>query len=150
MTEWYRHWFSILKFVVWRWLKMLVLITAFTWCTLKDLMHMDFVSLSGNRERMSGFSTKVTIFGDDDSYSVYADNRKKKISILGKDLTNGLDDTAITAEAKYFINFGEQKTKFCMVLYYSGILIGAWVIFQKIWQSIWLFWGLYCNVLVDQ
>ena len=111
---------------------MLVLITAFTWCRLKDLMPMDFVSLSGDRERMSGFSTKVTIFGDGDSYSVYADNRKKKISILGKDLINGLDDTAITAEAKYFINFGEKKTKFCMVLYYSGILIGAWVIFQKI------------------
>ena len=104
--------FSILKFVVWRWLKMLLLIAALTWCTVKDLMQMDFVSLSGDRERVSRFRTKVTIFEDDNSYSVYADNRKKKISILGKDLTNGLDDTAIIAEAKYFINFGEQKINF--------------------------------------
>ena len=91
---------------------MLLLIAALTWCTVKDLMQMDFVSLSGDRERVSRFRTKVTIFEDDNSYSVYADNRKKKISILGKDLTNGLDDTAIIAEAKYFINFGEQKINF--------------------------------------
>ena len=32
--------------------------------------------------------------------------------ILGKGLTNGLDDTALTAEKKYFINFTEKQKKF--------------------------------------
>ena len=43
-----------------------------------------------------GFSPNVIIFGVDNSSSVYADNRKKEISILGKTLRDRLDDTAET------------------------------------------------------
>ena len=46
----------------------------------------------------SGFGKNVTIFGVDKSFSRYADNRKKDILILGKNLTNELDDTTVTAE----------------------------------------------------
>ena len=36
---------------------------------------------------------------------VHIDNQKKYILILGLSLTQGLDDTTLTAEAKYSINF---------------------------------------------
>lgn len=49
----------------------------------------------------SEFGKNVTIFGVDKSFSRYADNRKKDILILGKNLTNELDDTTVTAESEY-------------------------------------------------
>ena len=45
---------------------------------------------------------------------------KKDIFILGKGLTDGLEDTAITAETENSINFMEMKKKFCLSLHYSG------------------------------
>ena len=55
----------------------------------------------------------VIIFGVDNSSSVHIDNKKKDISVLGKGPTQGLDDTAITAGAKYSINFSKSQIKFC-------------------------------------
>ena len=43
-------------------------------------------------------------FGADMSSSVHIDNNKKDIVILGK---NGLDDTTLTVEKEYSINFTE-------------------------------------------
>ena len=48
-----------------------------------------------------GFGRNVIIFSVDDSSSVNADNRKKDILIA----TDGLDNTTITAEAEYSINY---------------------------------------------
>ena len=45
----------------------------------------------------------VFIFGVDNSSSVYVDY-KKRMLVPGEGLTQGLDDTMITAEAKYPIN----------------------------------------------
>ena len=45
------------------------------------------------------------IFGADISSSVYANNKNKKALILSKGETKGLDNTSLTAEAKYSINF---------------------------------------------
>ena len=45
-----------------------------------------------------GFSKKVIRFGAYMSSSVHIDNKKKDILILGKTLTNGLDNTSLTAE----------------------------------------------------
>ena len=59
----------------------------------------------------SGLGKNKTIFGIDSNSSVYSDN---------KDPADGLDDTAITAEAKFFVNFVEQQDKFCLSLYYHG------------------------------
>ena len=43
----------------------------------------------------------VIIFGADMSSYVHVDNKKKNILILGEGLTQGVDDTTLTAEAKY-------------------------------------------------
>ena len=45
--------------------------------------------------------------------SVRVGNKKKDILILGKGPTKGLDDTTITAEAEYSINFSKSNRKFC-------------------------------------
>ena len=53
------------------------------------------------------------------SSSVYFDNKKKDISILGKGPTQGLEST-LTAEKMYSINFTVTKKKFCLSLHYNG------------------------------
>ena len=66
----------------------------------------------------SGFGKNV-IFGTDVSSSVHIDNKKEDI-LLGKGWTGGLDDTKLTAETEYTINFTEQQKKFCLNLHYNG------------------------------
>ena len=67
-----------------------------------------------------GFGKNVIIFGADMSSSVHVDNKKKDISVLGEGPTQGLDDTTLTAEKKYSINFTEHNKKFCLRLHYNG------------------------------
>ena len=43
------------------------------------------------------------------SSSMHVDKKKKDILILDEGPTQGLDDTALTAEKKYSINFTESK-----------------------------------------
>ena len=45
--------------------------------------------------------------------SVHVDNKKKDILILGEGPTQELDDTILTAEKKYSINFTGNNNKFC-------------------------------------
>ena len=45
---------------------------------------------------------------------------KKKILILGKGLTQGLDGTTFTAEAEYSINFTEHGKNVVLSLHYIG------------------------------
>ena len=52
--------------------------------------------------------------------SAHANNRTKNISILGGGITQGLDNTTLTAEKKYSINFTATKNKFCLSLLYNG------------------------------
>ena len=47
----------------------------------------------------------IIILGDDLSSSVYVDNKGNDVVIVGEELTQGLDDITITAEAIYTINF---------------------------------------------
>ena len=44
---------------------------------------------------------------------------KKDMLFLGKIPTERLDDTTVTAEAEYSINFNEQQIKFCLRLHYN-------------------------------
>ena len=53
------------------------------------------------------------------SSSKHIDNKKKDILILGKGLTQGLDDS-LTAEAQYSINFSRSNKKSCLSLHYNG------------------------------
>ena len=45
---------------------------------------------------------------------------KKDNLILGKGTTQGLDNTTLTAEAKYPINFTQPRKRFVLRLYYNG------------------------------
>ena len=68
----------------------------------------------------NGFGRNCLILGADMSSSVHVDNKKKDVVILGKCPTQGLDDTTLTAEKLYSINFTENNKKFCLSLHYNG------------------------------
>ena len=61
------------------------------------------------------------IFEADMSLSVHAGNKQKDILILGEGLTQALDDTILTSEAKYPINFTQPNKRFALPLTYNGI-----------------------------
>ena len=52
--------------------------------------------------------------------SVHIDDKKRDILILGKDPTQGVDDTTLTAEAQYSVNFSRSNRKFCLSMHYNG------------------------------
>ena len=62
----------------------------------------------------------VIISGADMSSSVFTDNRKKDILTLAEGPIQRIDYAALTAEAKYSINFAESNRKFRLSLYYNG------------------------------
>ena len=55
------------------------------------------------------------------SSSVHIDNKNKDILILDEGSTQGLDDTTLTVEAKYPINFTQSGKRFVLSLYFNGI-----------------------------
>ena len=61
----------------------------------------------------------MLIFGADTSTSIHIENKKKKILVLGRGPTQGLEST-LTAEKMYSINFTVTKKKFCSSLHYNG------------------------------
>ena len=61
----------------------------------------------------------VIIFGAEMSSSVHIDNKGKDILILGEGPTQGLDDTTLTAEAIYSINFIQPIKRFALSLHYN-------------------------------
>ena len=54
------------------------------------------------------------------SSSVHVDNKGKDILILGEGPTQGLDDTTLTAEAKYPIMFTQSRKRLVLSLHYNG------------------------------
>ena len=54
------------------------------------------------------------IFGADMSSSVHIDNKGKDILLLDKGPTQGLEDTTLTAETKYPINFTQSRRRFLL------------------------------------
>ena len=54
------------------------------------------------------------------SSSVHVDNDGKDILILGEGPTQGLDDTTLTAKAKYPISFTQSGKRFVLSLHYNG------------------------------
>ena len=51
---------------------------------------------------------------------MHNDNRDKDILILGEGPTQGLGDTTLTAESKYFINFTQSVKRFVLSVHYNG------------------------------
>ena len=62
----------------------------------------------------------VLIFGADMSFSVHATNKANHIYLMGDGLTQGINDTTIYAEKKYFKNFTEPNVRFVLSLHYNG------------------------------
>ena len=50
---------------------------------------------------------------------MHIDN-KKDILIFGKGVTQRLDDTSLTEEAEYAINFTKRENTFWLTLHYNG------------------------------
>ena len=76
----------------------------------------------------------VIIFGADMSSSAHIDNKGKYILILGVEPTQGLDDTTLTAEAIYPINFTQPNKRFVLSLHYNGSNTFLFVSATKIYQ----------------
>ena len=62
----------------------------------------------------------VIIFTADMSSSVHVDNEGKFILILGEQPTQWLDETTLTAETKYPIDFTQSNRRFVLSLHYNG------------------------------
>ena len=75
------------------------------------------------------------------SSSVHFDNKGTDILFFGKILTQRLDDTTLTAEAKYPINLTQSGKWFVLSLYYNGsngFLFGdATTIYQLKAKKLW-------------
>ena len=68
------------------------------------------------------------------SSSVHVDNKGKDILMLGEGPTQGLDDTTLTAEAKYPINFTQSGKRFVSSLHYNGSDSFLFVNATKVYQ----------------
>ena len=62
----------------------------------------------------------VLIFGADMSFSAHATNKANHIYLMGDGLTQGINDSTIYAEKKYFKNFTEPNVKFVLSLHYNS------------------------------
>ena len=62
----------------------------------------------------------ILIFGVGMSFSAHATNRANHIYFMGDGLTQGINDTTLYAEKKYFRNFTEPYIKFVLSLRYSN------------------------------
>ena len=68
------------------------------------------------------------------SSSVHDDNKGKDILILGEGPRQGLDDTTLTVEAKYPINFAQSRKRFVLSLHHNGSYSFLFVNATKIYQ----------------
>ena len=66
--------------------------------------------------------------------SVHIGNKNRDILILGKGITQGLDNTTLTVEAEYSINFSTSQRKFCLSLHYNRSNSFLFVNTAKIYQ----------------
>ena len=66
--------------------------------------------------------------------SVHVDDKEKNILILGEGLTQGLDDTTLTAKAKYPISLKKSSKRFVLSLHFNGSNILLFVNATKLYQ----------------
>ena len=62
----------------------------------------------------------VLIFGAGMSFSIHRTNTANHIYVMGDGLTQGIHDTTLYAEKKYFRNFTEPNVKFVLSLHDNG------------------------------
>ena len=63
---------------------------------------------------------KVLILGADMSFSVHATNRANHIYVMGKGFAQGIHDTTLSAEKKFYRNFTDPGKTFVLSLHYNG------------------------------
>ena len=68
------------------------------------------------------------------SSSVHIDNKKKDISIFGISSTQKLDDTMLSKEAQYSVDFSRSNRKYCLSLHYNGSNSFLFINATKIYQ----------------
>ena len=62
----------------------------------------------------------ILIFGADMSLSIHRTNRANHLYVMGDGLTQGIHDTTLYVEKKYFRNFTEPNVKFVLSFHYNG------------------------------
>ena len=62
----------------------------------------------------------VLIFGAGMSFSVHATNRANNIYVTGEAFVQGINDTTIYAEKKFYRNFTDTDKKFVLSVHYNG------------------------------
>ena len=62
----------------------------------------------------------VLILGADMSFSVHATNRANNIYVMGEAFVQGVNDTTIYTEKKFYRNFTDAGKKFVLSLHYNG------------------------------
>ena len=67
-----------------------------------------------------GYGKNVIIFGADLSSSTHANNKTRRILVLGKEFIQGIGGTTIYAEKMYSINFTVANKNFCLSLHYNS------------------------------
>ena len=67
-----------------------------------------------------GYGRNVITFGADISNSKHANNKTKKVLVLGRDFIQKIDNTTIYAEEMYLPNFIVDNKTFCLSLNYNG------------------------------
>ena len=65
---------------------------------------------------------------------MHIDNTEKDILILSEEPTQGWDDTILTAEAKYPVNFAQSWKRFVLILHYNGSNSFLFVNATKVYQ----------------
>ena len=83
---------------------------------------------------MEALEKNIIIFGADMTSSVHIDNKNNDILILFEELTQGLDDTTLTVEAKCPVNFAQSTKRFVLSLHYNGHNSFLFVNASKIYQ----------------
>ena len=83
---------------------------------------------------MEAWEKNVIICRADMSSSVHIDNKNKDVLILGDVPTQELDDTTLTAEVKYPINFTQWRKRFVLSLHHNGSNSFLFVNATKIYQ----------------
>ena len=78
-----------------------------------------YTMIEGGRTHITN-GRNVLIFGADMSFSAHGTNKANHIYVMGDGLTQGINDTRLYVEKKYFRNFTEPNVKFVLSLHYNG------------------------------
>ena len=65
------------------------------------------------------------------SSSVHIDNKHRDILILGEGPTQGLEDTTLTAKAKYPIDFMQSERRFILIYTITEVIVSYLLMLQK-------------------